>query len=99
LPSISITWRIADDNACRICKEINGYTWTFTDEPMPNALVHPVHGVVWDVARGSAAHESGPGKNTHGTCRCRMESKIDLKDIVESVKKLRDAVVLEYGQT
>jgi hypothetical protein len=64
---------------------------------MPNVLVHPSYGVVWDVYRGSAAHETGRGKNTHGTCRCNMETKIELKDLVEKVKKLHDTVIAEYG--
>jgi hypothetical protein len=46
-----------DDNACPICKAINGYTWTFSGEPMPNVLVHPQFGVVWDVATGTVDYE------------------------------------------
>lgn len=92
MPSVSITWvSQGDDRVCPICAAINGYTWTFTDEPMPNVLVHPRFGAVWDIAAGSEAHA-----DHKGTCRCHMDHKIEAPDVVERAQKLHDVLLTEY---
>jgi hypothetical protein len=95
-PSLSYTWVIMDDNACRICKAINGYTWTFNGEPAPNQLVHPVYGIVWDVARGSGAHEH---TGTPGKCRCRLDVKLEYKEWVEKTKQYCTNIEKAINQT
>ena len=90
-----------DDNACPICKVINGYTWVFTDA-VPDSLVHPEYGEIWNVVTGSLAHEHHQFGKKYGllsSCRCHIEPQFDLKDLLASVKKLRDAVKAECGES
>jgi hypothetical protein len=78
---------------CPICTVLEGYTWTF-ENAVPDSLTHPQFGEVWNTSIGSAAHEKG----MVSTCRCHIEPKFDLKDLVDKVKKLRDEVKAEYNQ-
>lgn len=94
MPSVSITWHTSLDNrVCPVCKALEGYTWTFENQ-VPNSLTHPQFGEVWNTTIGSAAHEKG----MHGQCRCHIEPKFDLTDLVERVKKLRDEIKKEYSE-
>ena len=96
MPSVSITWRTQhDDRVCHICRGIDGYTWTFEGE-VPDSLVHPQYGEVWNTVLGNLAHEA-PGIRTFSECRCHIKPAFDLKDLVEKVKKLHTAVTAEYG--
>jgi hypothetical protein len=63
---------------------------------VPDSLVHPVYGEVWNVTQGSLAHEK-QGNKILSQCRCHLESHFDLKDMLEKVKKLRDEVKAKYG--
>ena len=95
MPSVSITWRTqGDDRVCPICQAVNGYTWTFVNE-VPDSLIHPEHGEIWNKVTGSLAHEHKQFGKKYGllsNCRCHIEPKFDLKDLLVSVKKLRDGL-------
>lgn len=94
MPSVSITWHtMHDDRVCPVCFAIDGYTWTFTGV-VPDSLVHPVYGEVWNTVLGSLAHETH-GSKTFSECRCHIEPKFDLADLLKSVKHLRDALKVE----
>lgn len=98
MPSVSITWHTQhDDRVCPICQAIDGYTWTF-EGAVPNSLVHPTYGEIWNIVTGSLAHEQaqfGKKSGLLSTCRCGIEPHFDLKDLLESVKKLRDSLKAE----
>jgi hypothetical protein len=97
MPSVSITWHTQhDDRVCPICNAIDNYTWTF-EGVVPNSLIHPVYGEIWNVVTGSLAHENKAlGKTImFSQCRCGIEPHFDLKDLLESVKKLRDSLKAE----
>ena len=87
MPSISITWdAILDARTCQICKALHGYAWTFTTpEPMPNELVHPEFGVVWNTSVGSQAHG-----HQRFNCRCSIHPQIDMSDVKAKLEKLKD---------
>ena len=91
MPTVSLTWHTQhDDRVCPICKDIEGYTWVFIDK-VPDSLVHPVHGEIWNVVTGSLAHEQpqfGKKSGLLSSCRCNLTSEIDLKDILAKVKTL-----------
>jgi len=95
VPTTTLTWRIMDNAACPICKAINGYTWVI-DGPFPNELVHPVYGLVWNVALGSEAHKHGQAAvfGVKGACRCHMDITYDLSDLLLEARRLRDEVTL-----
>jgi uncharacterized protein with gpF-like domain len=98
MPSVSITWRaVGDARTCPICLAVNGYTWTFMNM-VPESLVHPTYGEIWNVSTGSLAHEHKQFGKKYGllsNCRCHIEPTFDLKDLLESVKKLRDGLKLQ----
>ena len=81
-----------DDRVCPICRAIDNYIWAFTDE-VPNSLIHPEYGEVWNIYVGSQAH-GHLGNN----CRCHIEPKFDLKDLLETVKRFRDQIKSAYGE-
>ena len=95
MPSVSITWHTQhDDRVCPVCRAIDNYTWTFTDE-VPSSLTHPQYGEVWNTTQGSYAHEQHLKKSKTGTiptCRCHIEPKFNLKDLVEKIRVFRDEV-------
>lgn len=97
MPSVSITWHTLKDGhkICPVCLAIDNYTWVFTDE-IPDTLIHPVYGEVWNTAQGSAVHERGLA---NGPCRCHVEPKFSLKDLEDLVRKLRDELKAEYEGT
>lgn len=102
MPSVSITWHTQkDDRVCPICQAIDGYTWTF-DKVVPDSLMHPQHGEVWNIYVGSLAHEhqqhGGSKYGLMSNCRCHIEPHFDLKDLLVKVKKLRAEVKAEYGE-
>jgi len=78
-----------DDRVCPICKDLEGYTWIFVvgkDNLRGGFLEHPVHGIVWTVAEGSAAH------GHKGDCRCHITYIVDIQDIVTRVNAVRDDI-------
>jgi len=89
MPSISITWDATlDERTCPICKALHGYTWTFTTpEPMPDSLVHPQFGVVWNTTVGSQAHG-----HQRFNCRCSIIPKVDVSNIKEKIEILKTAL-------
>ena len=99
MPSISLTWHSQHDNrVCPICKAIDGYTWTFTDE-VPDSLIHPTYGEVWNITIGSLAHEQQQFGKKYGllsNCRCQTESKADFADLLfllqKKIDELKDVV-------
>ena len=81
MPSITITWNaINDARTCKVCRAAHGFKWTFTTpEPLPQELVHPMYGVIWNLAIGSRAH--GHSKQN---CRCSLKmDEPDLSDVKE----------------
>lgn len=104
MPSVSATWKAKNDaRTCPICKAMNGYTWVFKDV-VPDSLVHPSFGEVWNTSIGSLAHEHQQtilsGHKISRTmkygllsnCRCHVEPHFDLKDLLVLIKKLRDEI-------
>lgn len=83
--SAYITWHTQqDDRVCPICKMLEGYKFGPYTE-MPQSLVHPAYGVVWDFVSGSAAHEHGGGNST---CRCYITTEIDYTALIELLQQL-----------
>lgn len=88
MPTLTITWHIQDDNACLICKALNGYTWVFEagKDILTDALWHPVFGVVWSLADGSSAH----GYHKRYNCRCHIEPHYNLEDVLAKCVFLKE---------
>ena len=100
MPSIKVTWRTSgDSNVCPICQAINGYTWIFKDQPMPDTLIHPVYGEVWNSALGSLAHEHFSAKQGGypGFCRCHWDTDIDVTDLLKKTQKFAAEIKATYG--
>jgi hypothetical protein len=103
MPSVSVTWHTQhDDRVCPICQAIDGYTWVFT-EGVPDSLIHPTYGEVWNIYIGSLAHEHQLHKGSKygliSNCRCTLEPKFDLKDLLEKTRVLHATVKTEYGES
>lgn len=81
----TITWVAIDDSkTCPICRDIDGYKWVFPiSEGVPDQLVHPKYGVVWDKNIGSQAH----GHQRYN-CRCHIKPGIEVKEIHEKIQRL-----------
>lgn len=110
MPTVTLTWHTKNDGAvCPICKAINGFVFgPYTD--IPDTLIHPVFGEVWNTMLGSLAHEhqfttpAAKGGTTStgkygliSNCRCGIEPKFQLQDLAELVRKKRDEIAAEYG--
>ena len=83
MPTIFITWHaIGDAKTCKICKDINGYTWIFETGKtiLTDALFHPIYGIVWSLSEGSNAHARGYLSGHTYNCRCRITYKITAED-------------------
>jgi len=94
--TVVITWATQKDDAvCPICKAIDGYTWTFEGE-VPDSLTHPTYGVIWDIVTGSLAHEHQLHKGSKygliSNCRCHIEPRFDLKELLDKLTHLRDSI-------
>jgi hypothetical protein len=102
MPSVSITWHaVNDDRTCPICRAIDGYTWTFTDT-VPDSLVHPVYGEIWNVTLGSLAHEAKQFGKKYGllsNCRCRTESKAEFQDLIYLIQQKIDELKNEVKES
>jgi hypothetical protein len=102
MPTATITWHTQhDDNVCPICKAIDGYVWTFEGE-VPDSLVHPQYGEIWNKQIGSLAHEIQQHKGSKygliSSCRCHVEGHIvSLKDLLDLCKKKRDEIKIAVG--
>jgi hypothetical protein len=103
---LTITWHICDNNACKICKELNGYTWVFDTskgDVMTDALWHPQFGIVWSLSEGSNAHARGYLGGRTNNCRCHIESEINAEDILAKctylVEMIKDAAGTEVSDT
>jgi hypothetical protein len=103
MPSVSITWHTQhDDRVCPICQAIDGYIWIFEDS-VPDSLIHPEYGEVWNIHIGSLAHEHQLHKGSKygliSNCRCHTESKItSLKDLADAVRKLKNELKDALGE-
>lgn len=92
MPTVSITWHAHNDaRTCPICRAIDGYTWIFKDA-VPDSLMHPTYGEVWNTQMGSLAHEHQLHKGSKygllSNCRCNVEPKFDLKDVLDKTQNL-----------
>jgi hypothetical protein len=78
-----------DDRVCPVCREIDGYTWTFEVgiDTLNGRLEHPSHGVVWDLASGSQAH------GHKGNCRCSLTHEINVQDLIAKVEEIHKIVL------
>jgi hypothetical protein len=95
MPSISITWHtVGDDRVCPICRAIDGYTWVFTagKDIMTDALYHPIYGIVWSMEQGSNAHAHGYLSGRQNNCRCRIEPRLNLEDILAKCIFLKETL-------
>lgn len=95
MPKVMITWHTQhDNNVCPICKDIDGYTWTFT-EGVPDSLMHPKWGEIWNIHLGSLAHEHKGFKGAlTSTCRCDQEAEVDYSDITQKIEQLYDKIMV-----
>jgi len=78
-----------DGKVCPICKELEGYTWTFlagTDSLQAGFLEHPTYGIVWDSVRGSEAH------GHKGNCRCHISFIVEMHDLLARVESIHETV-------
>jgi hypothetical protein len=66
---------------------------------VPNSLIHPTYGEVWNITLGSLAHEHQLHKGSKygliSNCRCRIEPKFQLTDLLYVVKKLHAEILNE----
>jgi len=92
MPSITITWDATlDMHTCPICRALHGYSWTFTTpDPMPDELVHPAYGVVWNKVVGSKAHG-----HQRFNCRCSIIPRMNVSDVLEQVQLLKQELEME----
>lgn len=101
MPTVSITWHTQhDDRVCPVCNAIDGYTWTFEGD-VPDSLIHPEHGEVWNTVLGSLAHEVHQFGNKHGlfsTCRCHIEPKVDARDLIYLLQRKIDELKGEFKE-
>ena len=94
MPSVSITWHaVGDDRTCPICRAVDGYKWVFEGE-VPDSLVHPVYGEIWNIVTGSLAHEHKQFGKKYGllsNCRCHTEGKVeDIQDLIYLLQRKID---------
>lgn len=78
-----------DDRVCPICRAIDGYRFGPYDE-VPDTLVHPEFGEVWNEHLGSLAHEHkllSKNRAVVPTCRCHLEPKIDYSELLTLLRK------------
>jgi hypothetical protein len=99
----SLTWHTKKDGhqICPICLAIDGYTWTFADT-VPDSLIHPTYGEVWNAQLGSLAHEhqlhKGSKYGVFAECQCSVEGKlVSLVALASSVSRLKDRLKTETG--
>jgi hypothetical protein len=100
MPSISVTWHTQhDDRVCPICEAIDGYVFGPYTNVVPDSLVHPTYGEIWNTVTGSLAHEHKQFGKKHGlmsNCRCQIESKLDATDLLymlqRKIDELKNAV-------
>jgi hypothetical protein len=102
MPSVSITWHTAhDDRVCPICAAIDGYKWVFEGE-VPDSLIHPQYGEVWNIVTGSLAHEQGQFGKKYGllsTCRCKTEGKPEnFQDMIYLIQQKIDEIKNEVNE-
>jgi len=97
MASVTITWHIKDNNACPICKQMAGYTWTFEvgEHKLNGILEHPASptGIAWTMTEGSRAHGDGGG------CRCSIDYDLDVHDILVRLQKVYDDLLWRNKQT
>ena len=101
--TVSITWHNLKDGhpICPICRAIDGYTWMF-DDVVPDSLVHPTYGEVWNITLGSLAHEHQQNKGSKyglfSECKCSVEGKlVSLEALAISVSNLKNRLKTASG--
>ena len=91
--NVSLTWRTLKDGhpICPICQDIDNYTWTFEvgKDTFSTELVHPSHGIVWNIAEGSDVHWR---HNINFQCKCGLELAISWEGLAERIKRIADAL-------
>ena len=103
MPSISIIWHTQkDDRVCPVCKAIEGYIFG-PYEDVPDSLVHPTYGEVWNITIGSLAHEHqvhrGSKYGLISNCRCHVETKLDVKDLIYLLQKKIDEIKNQVAES
>jgi hypothetical protein len=86
MPTISITWHATlDERTCPICQSLHNHTWVFPvgPTPLPDNLVHPSYGTVWNTMIGSQAHG-----HERFNCRCLLVPDVDMSDLVAQAEQL-----------
>lgn len=100
--TVTVKWVTSkDDKVCPICRAIDGYVWTFENE-IPESLIHPDFGEVWNEQMGSLAHEhqvhKGSKYGLFSSCRCKTENKlVSLKDLADLVRQVKNDLKSELG--
>ena len=95
MPSVTVKWRATHDGhkICPICEHVDGYEWTFVDK-IPESLVHPVYGEIWNLSIGSLAHEHYQFGKKYGlmaSCQCNVEPiSVSAPELLAALKDLRD---------
>lgn len=97
--SVTRKWHSSHDKrVCGICEHLDN--WEFTVEAvngkLPESIMHPVYGEVWNTAIGSLAHEHYQYGKKYGLlskCRCHIEVvQVSAPELLALVKKLRDEI-------
>ena len=89
MTSVTLTWQtMKDDRVCPVCRDLDGYQGILTvgQNEFPNALTHPLHGLVWTVGLGSQAH------GHRGNCRCHVKSEFEFADLLERVSRITESL-------
>jgi hypothetical protein len=93
MPTITITWHTQhDDRVCPICEAIDGYVFGPYTE-VPDSLIHPVYGEIWNIYLGSLAHEQPQFGKKYGllsSCRCHTTNQLDARDLLYLLQKKID---------
>lgn len=102
--SVTVKWITQhDDRVCPICEHLDGWEIVFQDK-MPESIVHPVYGEVWNTAIGSLAHEHYQFGKKYGLltpCRCHVDPiQVSAPELLEALKHLRDELkaALQEGE-
>lgn len=89
MPTLTFTWNTFWDNrTCKVCASLHGYQWFFYDE-MPTVLIHPQHGVVWDLVVDMPRTHGKRGQRGAWNCRCRLIWEINDTDLQDDLLEIR----------
>ena len=92
MPTVTVVWRSVHDNRrCKICENLEGYTWQIIGGNFKGFLEHPQYGIVSTAEHGSMVQHS------YGVCRCHLEYSIDWADTIRLLTRIRDNIKVSLG--